>query len=320
MAHETVRPAATAPSAASSSATSTASEEMFAPVETGVELCYQTFGDPDDDPLVLVMGLGGPMTWWDAELCEQLAAAGFYVVRFDNRDAGRSTRFAARVRHPAVARAFLTGHAAAPYRMSDLADDVRGLLDHLGLPAAHVAGVSMGGMIAQTLAVSAPDRVLSLTSISSTTGRRRVGGQNPRLLPLLIAPRRDTRDEYVETSKRVWKAISSPDYPSPESELVRRAGETWDRGISGTGVLRQMLAILTQPDRTKALKQLEIPVGVLHGMKDHMVHVSGGRATARAVHGAEVVLVPGMGHDLPEQLYPTIVGLIRRTADRARAS
>lgn len=294
----------------------TMSDELLAPLAHGVELCYQTFGDPDADPLLLVMGLGGPMTWWDTELCVDLAAAGFHVIRYDNRDTGRSTRMAGRVAPTAIARAYLTGRGSAPYAMADLTADALGLLDHLGLPAAHVAGVSMGGMIAQTMAITAPERVLSLTSIMSTTGRRLVGGQHPGLLPLLAAPRRDSREDYIRTSRRVWQAIGSPAFPADEERLTQRAEDTWDRGVTPTGVLRQMMAILTQPDRSRRLRDLNLPVLVLHGMEDKMVHVSGGRATARTVRGAELVLVPGMGHDLPPALFETFVSAIRRTADR----
>lgn len=295
----------------------TISPELLAPLAGGVELCYQTFGEPDAEPLLLAMGLGGPMIWWDAELCEDLARAGFYVIRFDNRDVGRSTRVGGRVAPASIARAYLTGRAPSPYSMADLAADALGLLDHLGIAAAHVAGVSMGGMIAQTMAITAPERVLSLVSIMSTTGRRSVGRQHPALLPLLAAPRRDTEDDYVATSVRVWEAIGSPGFPSDEARLTQRARDTWQRGVSSPGILRQMLAILTQPDRTRALREIDVPTLVLHGMDDRMVGASGGRATAHAVRGAELVLVPGMGHDLPPALFPTFVSAIRRTADRA---
>lgn len=296
----------------------TVSDELFAPLSSGIEICYQTFGDPDADPLLLVMGLGGPMTWWDDELCTQLADAGFYVVRYDNRDIGRSTTGGPAVGIGTLARGFLTGRAPAPYRIADLAADALGLLDHLGLPAAHVAGVSMGGMIAQTMAIAAPERVLSLTSIMSSTGRRSVGRQHPSLLPLLVKRRRGTRDAYVASSLLVWHRIGSPGFPSDDAKLRKRAGDTYDRGIDAAAVVRQMAAITTQPDRTKALTSLPMPVLVLHGLEDKMVNVSGGRATAMAAHGSELVLVAGMGHDLPAPLFPTFTTAIRRTADRAR--
>ena len=294
-----------------------ASEEQFAPVADGVRLCYQTFGDPAGDPLLLVMGLSGPMTWWDVELCEQLAHAGFHVIRYDNRDTGRSTRTGGRVRRDHLVRAFTTGRGPAPYTMSELAHDAVALLDHLGIEAAHLAGISMGGMIAQTVAIEHPGRVLSLSSIMSTTGRRTVGWQSPTLLPRLVAPRRGGLDSFVESSLVTWALIGSPSYPTDPDVLRTRAYETFERGVSNSGVLRQMMAILTQPDRTRRLGSVRVPTLVLHGLNDKMVHVSGGRATAAAVPGAELVLVDGMGHDLPPALFPTFVEAIRRTADRA---
>lgn len=293
------------------------SEELFAPVSPGVELCYQTFGDPEADPLLLVMGLGGPMNWWDAELCRMLAAAGFYVIRYDNRDTGRSSRCPGRVTRKMLVRAFVGGRVNPPYRLGDLAEDGFGLLDHLGIERAHVAGVSMGGMIAQTMAVTRPQRVLSLVSIMSTTGRRTVGWQHPSLLPVLLAPRRPGRDAYIEGTIRMQGLIGSPGYPPDDEEMRRRGGETYDRGVDPAGVMRHMMAVLTQPNRSKALHALRIPATVIHGMADKMVHPSGGRATAQAIPGAQLLLIPGMGHDLPPELFETFTDAIRRTADRA---
>ena len=293
------------------------SDELMAPVPTGVEICYQTFGDPDDEPLLLVMGLGGPMTWWDAELCTRFAEQGFYVVRYDNRDMGRSSRCEGKVSKRMLVRAFLGRPVAAPYSLSDLAEDAFGLLDHLDLESAHVAGVSMGGMIAQTMGIARPERVRSLTSIMSTTGKRTVGWQHPSLLPTLMAPR-NGREAYIKASGKVWRIIGSPAYPTTEEDLERRAGETWDRGVNREGVMRQMVAVLTQPDRTTDLRRLTMPVLVVHGLSDRMVHVSGGRAVARAVPGCELLLIEGMGHDMPEPLYDTLAQAVRRNADRSR--
>ncbi len=292
------------------------SEELFAPVHRGVELCYQTFGDPDDEPLLLVMGLGGPMTWWDPALCRMLAAAGFYVIRYDNRDTGRSTRTGPRVSRTTLLRAFAGGKVRAPYSIADLADDGLGLLDHLGLDSAHVVGVSMGGMIVQTMAIGHPSRVRSLTSIMSTTGKRSVGWQHPSLLPTLIGPRGPGRNGYVKMSARTWQLIGSPAYPQSDAEVEKRAGETYDRGVSASGVMRQMLAVLTQPNRGARLRSLRMPALVVHGLSDKMVHVSGGRATAAAIPGAELLLIEGMGHDMPPALFATFTEAIRRTADR----
>jgi len=293
------------------------SEELFAPVAPGIELCYQTFGSPDGEPLVLVMGLGGPMTWWDPELCTMLAEAGFHVVRYDNRDTGRSSRAKGRVNRRQLVQSFVGRGPRPPYTLNDLAADAFGLMDHLGWDSAHIAGVSMGGMIVQTMALDQPSRVRSMTSIMSTLGKRSVGWQHPSLLPMLLARRANDREAYVESSARMWKVIGSPAYPSDLESERRRAGETFDRGISASGVLRQMVAILNQPDRSRALAALRVPTAVIHGSADKMVHVSGGRATARAVPGAELLVIDGMGHDLPEALFATFTEVIRRTADRA---
>jgi pimeloyl-ACP methyl ester carboxylesterase len=296
--------------------TGTASEELFAPVGREVELCYQTFGTPDDEPLLLVMGLGGPMTWWDVELCEALVDRGFYVVRFDNRDSGRSSRGQGRVTRGTLVRAVAGRRVRAPYSMLDLADDAFGLLDHLGLDSAHVCGVSMGGMIAQTMAIERSERVRSLTSMMSTTGKRTVGWQHPSLLPNLIGSR-GGRDAYIEASVRTWRLIGSPAYPTPEDQIRADAGETYDRGVTASGTLRQMAAIVTQPNRSSRLRAVRLPTLVVHGLADKMVHVSGGRATAAAIPGAELLLIDGMGHDLPPDLFETFAEGIRRTANRA---
>jgi pimeloyl-ACP methyl ester carboxylesterase len=294
------------------------SPERIASLPTGVDICYQTFGDPEAEPLLLVMGLGGPMTWWDPEFCQMLADRGFFVIRYDNRDTGRSSRVSGRINRRMIVASFAGLKAKTPYSMQDMADDAFALLDHLEIDAAHVVGVSMGGMIVQTMALSQPKRVLSLTSIMSTTGRRTVGWQDPSLLPMLLARRGQSREHYVRTSEKLWKMIGSPHYPGTTESIRERAGETWDRGMSRAGVARQMGAILTQPDRSRALRSLRIPSLVIHGTHDRMVHVSGGRATSQAIPGSELLLVPGMGHDVPMELHETFVDAIRRVADRAK--
>jgi len=293
------------------------SEELHAPVSPGIELCYQTYGDPGDEPLLLVMGLGGPMTWWDPGLCTMLAEAGFFVVRYDNRYTGRSTKAPGRVTRKALVQAFLGRGGRAPYTLDDMAADAFGLMSHLGWDSAHVCGVSMGGMIAQTMALNEPSRVRSLVSIMSTLGKRSVGWQHPSLLPVLIAKRGVGREAYVASSAKTWKLIGSPAYPIDEQEARARAEETYDRGVSASGVMRQMMAVLTQPNRSRGLASLRIPTAVVHGAADKMVHVSGGRATARAIPGAELLLIDGMGHDTPRELFGTFTDIIRRTADRA---
>lgn len=296
----------------------TVSEELFAHLPSGLDLCHQTFGDPKDETVLLIMGLGGPMTWWPTEFCRMLAERRFHVVRYDNRDTGRSTK----LRHHHVSRtdvvkAYL-GLGTAPYGLEDLADDAAALLDHLGVEAAHVVGVSMGGMIAQTLAVENASRVLSLTSIMSTTGRRKVGRVHPLVMRRMLAPAGRTRPEFAEISIENGKALGSPAFPTPDDVAYARALETYDRGWIASGVSRHMLAVLTQPDRTERLRTVSVPTQVIHGSKDLLVHRSGGRATADAIEGAELLEIAGMGHDLPAQLFETFVDAIDATAARAR--
>lgn len=296
------------------------SEELFAPVSAGVELCYQTFGDPADEPVLLVMGLGGPMTWWDSEFCTLLARRGFFVIRYDNRDTGRSSKQKGKVTRLQLVRAFAGRRVTAPYSLSDMANDAVGLLDHLGLDAAHVVGISMGGMIAQTLAIEHAGRVRSLTSIMSTTGKRTVGWQDPKLMPAMLRPRNVDREAYVVSSAKFWATIGSPAYREDPLRVRAKAEETFDRGLNTPGMLRHTMAILTQPNRATGLHAVVVPTLVIHGLKDRMVHVSGGRATSAAVPGAELLLVEGMGHDLPPELWPTFVDAIARTARRSRRS
>jgi pimeloyl-ACP methyl ester carboxylesterase len=293
------------------------SPELFAPVSSGMELCYQTFGDPTDEPMLLVMGLATQMTFWDQAFCSMLARNGYFVIRFDNRDVGRSSRGRGRVTRGMLVRAFAGGRVRSPYSLRDLADDAFGLLDHLGLESAHLVGVSMGGMIVQTMAIEKPGRVRSLTSIMSTTGKRTVGWQHPRLMPAMLRPIRPGRAAYADASVSLWHLIGSPGFAHDDERTRELAGEAYDRGVSSSGALRQMMAILTQPNRSPALHGLKMPTLVVHGLNDRMVHVSGGRATAAAIPGAELLLVDGMGHDLPPELYETLVDAIVRTARRS---
>lgn len=294
------------------------SGEQFAHLPSGIDLCFETFGDESDPAILLVMGLGGPMNWWATELCEMLAAEGFLVIRYDNRDTGRSTKLRQhRVTKLDIVKAWAGLVKDPPYRLDDLAEDGFGLLDHLGLDHTHLVGVSMGGMIAQTMAIAHPERVLSMTSIMSTTGKRTVGLQHPKVLPGLFASSGSTRDDYVLRSMKSTAMISSPAFPTEDDYATARAHETYDRGWTASGVARQLLAILTQPDRTAALGALDLPVTVVHGLNDPLVHRSGGRATAEAIPGAEHLEIAGMAHDLPVQLHRTFVDAIVSTARRA---
>ena len=294
--------------------------EQTAALPSGVDICFETFGDPGGSPLLLVMGLGGPMGWWSVDFCATLVERGFFVIRYDNRDVGRSSRIHGTppvVRRQMVS-TYLGRRRHAPYSISDLAQDGVGVLDHLGIERANMVGVSMGGMIAQTIAIEHPERVLSLVSIMSTTGRRNVGWANPRLLPMLFAPTAHTKEAYLARAAWSTNMIGSPRYRRDDDAMRRMAAETWDRGYSPEGVLRQLLAVLTQPDRTRALRELDVPACVIHGLADRLVHPSGGRATANAIPGAELLLVPDMAHDLPPQLEGTIADAIERTAARAK--
>lgn len=293
------------------------SEELFTPTEDDRALCYQTFGSPDDEPLLLVMGLSGPMTWWPVGFIEKLVEAGFFVVRYDNRDVGRSFRGTGRVRRGDLVKAFLGRPVDAPYSISDMAGDGMAVLDALGIASAHVCGMSMGGMIVQTMGIEHPDRVRSVTSVMSSTGSRKVGWQHPTLLPRLLRSPGRGREAYADGTAAFWSYIGSPGYPTDLAEVRERALETYDRGISTSGVLRQMMAILTQPDRTRALAAMKAPLLVIHGTADKMVHRSGGHATAKAHPDSELVLVEGMGHDLPAALWQRVADGVRRNADRA---
>ena len=293
------------------------SGEQFATLPSGIDICYETFGSPDDPPILLIMGLGGPMNWWTNDFCERLTSRGYFVIRYDNRDTGRSTKLRQhRVTKGDIFRAAI-GRGKAPYSIEDLAVDAIGLLDHLGIERAHVVGVSMGGMIGQTLAIDHSDRVLSLTSIMSTTGRRTVGRIHPRLIPMMLASAGNTRDSYAERAIRSAEMIGSPGYPPDRDASLARAHETYDRGWIASGVARHIMAVLTQPDRTKRLAAIDVPVTVLHGRSDPLVNRSGGRATARAIPGAEHQEIEGMGHDLPHELYDVLVDAIVKTAERA---
>jgi pimeloyl-ACP methyl ester carboxylesterase len=292
--------------------TSTSSGELCAQVGD-VKLCYETFGSSDSAPLLLVMGLGSQMLLWDDEFCERLAGEGFWVIRFDNRDVGRST-ILRQAGVPKRWQLMLRDPRAAAYSLEDMAADAVGLLDHLKISAAHVVGVSMGGMIAQVLAVKHPDHVVSLVSIMSTTGNRRVGQPLPRIgLRMLRRVPRD-REGFIESHLETYRIIGSRDVDFDEAAKRERAGRCFDRGIHPTGSARQMAAIVTAADRTHSLGEVKVPTTVIHGERDPLVNVSGGRDTANAIPGARLVLIPGMGHDMPREHWPQIIRAIAENA------
>jgi pimeloyl-ACP methyl ester carboxylesterase len=291
------------------------SEERLAPVN-GIEIAYQEVGGPDAAPLMLVMGLGTQMLGWDEEFCSLLAERGFRVVRFDNRDIGHSTMLESGG-VPNRLDLFIGRRESAAYLLSDMANDTTALMDHLGIESAHVVGASMGGMIGQTLAIEHAERVRSLVSIMSTTGSRRVGTPTLKAFGVLLAKAPSGRDAYIERIVKTFKVIGSPAYPMDEARFRELAGRLYDRSHNPKGVLRQMHAIGASGDRTAALRKLQLPVTAIHGTRDPLVRPSGGRATARAIPGARLRIVEGMGHDLPRALWPTFVGEIADTASRA---
>ncbi len=280
----------------------------------GVELCYEEFGDPAAPPVLLIMGLGGPMFWWEDEFCSDLAARGFRVLRYDNRDVGRSQPGTTPARLlPAYLR-----RVPPEYSLEDMAADAAGLLAHLGIERAHVVGVSMGGMIAQLLAIRHPESVRSLVSMMSSTGSRRVGRISAKVLVRMFRKIPEGEEAYVARNIEGFRRIGSPRYYETNLERQQaRARRTYAYGLNPAGTMRQLAAIVHSPDRTAELGRIRVPATVVHGTADPLVHVSGGKATARAIPGAELVLIPGMGHDMPRELWPVLLDAIERTARRA---
>ncbi|KFZ77651.1 alpha/beta hydrolase [Amycolatopsis sp. MJM2582] len=275
----------------------------------GLELEYDTFGSPTDPPLVLVMGLGAQMVTWEEGFCALLAEGGFHVVRFDNRDIGLSS-YLDDLPAPDLAALAAGDLTSAPYLLSDLAADITGLFDALGFARAHVVGASMGGMIVQQLAIDSPERLLSLTSIMSTTGDPSVGHPEPAALAGLTRPPAATREQAIEDGIAWFKLVGSPGHPSDEEFLRMKATRNYDRANHPEGALRQAAAVVASGDRTAKLRDVHVPTLVIHGESDPLINVSGGKATAEAIPDAELLLFPGMGHELPRQLWPAIADAI----------
>jgi pimeloyl-ACP methyl ester carboxylesterase len=274
-----------------------------------IEIEYESLGDPGDPALLLIMGLGAQLIDWPDEFCGQLAGRGFQVIRFDNRDAGRSTGFDA-LGVPDVPAILQGAVDKAPYLLADLAADAAGLLDALAIERAHIVGVSMGGMIAQQLTLDHPDRVLSLASIMSTTGDPRVGGATAEAAAALGRPPAASRAEAIAGAVASSRVLGSTGFEVTEEERLRRATAKYDRAYRPLGTARQYAAIIASPDRTAALGTVTAPVVVIHGAADPLIDVSGGHATAAAIPGAGLVVIPGMGHDLPRGAWPQIIDAI----------
>ena len=279
-----------------------------------VTLCYETFGDPTDPALLLVMGLGTQMIAWREDFCRQLVERGFFVIRYDNRDCGRSTSMQG---PPITTRELMTKRVKdPPYTLAEMADDAIGLLDHLGIERAHVVGASMGGMIAQHLAMRYPSRLLSLTSIMSTTGGRLVGQPKMAVIPLFLSKPSGGQDDYAERAVKLFRAVGSKRLF--DEEYVREsAAESWERGINMAGTGRQLAAITADGTRAKRLRRVQVPTLVIHGKDDRLIAPSGGRATARAIPRAKLLMVDDMGHDLPRPVWPKLIDAITQHAQRA---
>jgi pimeloyl-ACP methyl ester carboxylesterase len=290
-------------------------DEQFCDVGGGIRLCYDTFGDPSDPALLLIMGLGTQMVAWHEDFCGQLVDEGFHVIRFDNRDIGRSTHMEA-APTPTMGQ-LLRRRPPAAYRLEDMAGDTAGLLDGLGIRAAHVVGASMGGMIAQTLAATRPERVVSLASIMSTTGGRLVGQPQLRVMPIFLKQAPREREAFIDHTETLFKTIGSSGIQRDDAELREVAGLMYDRGLDPAGTARQLAAIIASGNRTPALRRITAPTVVIHGTADRLVRPSGGRATARAIAGSKLVKVDGMGHDLPRAAWDQIVAAIVDNAQRA---
>jgi pimeloyl-ACP methyl ester carboxylesterase len=281
-----------------------------------IDLCYETFGDSADPAMLLIMGLGTQMLGWDEEFCAELAGRGFFVVRYDNRDIGRSTILGDSP-VPTLGQILRRDKRAASYTLAEMAADGVGLLDHLGIERAHVVGASMGGMIAQTIAARRPERVLSLVSIMSSTGSRWRGQPSLRTYSKFLRPMPSDRQGYVDQAADLFAWIGSPGFDRDEPRLRDLLGRMYDRSHDAGSSSRQLAAILASGDRTAELRRITAPTVVIHGTADRLVAPSGGRATARAIPGARLVKIEGMGHDLPRGAWPQILDAIVENAGRA---
>ena len=289
-------------------------EERRAAVN-GIEIAYQEIGDPDGEPMVMIMGLGTQMTAWDLGFCELLADAGYRVIRFDNRDVGHSTWIDSAPPNPVAALLGLPFGLA--YTLDDMAADAAGLIEHLGLEAAHVVGASQGGMIAQVLAYTHPERVRSLGLLMTGAGKRVTSVPRLRALGALLARPPRGRDAFIEAVTKTFEVIGSPGYPRDRERLRRLIAESYDRGHNPNGAARQLHAVTAAPERTGRLRGVRVPTVVIHGTADPLIRPVAGRQVAKAIPGARLELIEGMGHDLPPALWPRITGYLIENARRA---
>ena len=288
----------------------------------GIEIEYDHFGDRGADPLLLIMGLGAQMILWEEEFCGGLAERGHFVVRFDNRDAGLSSKFGEHGT-PNLIEMMTKGASGqpveAPYLLNDMADDAAGVLDALELDTAHVVGASMGGMIAQAVAIRHPQRVRTLTSIMSSTGNPELPPADPEAMAVLMRERPKTREESIEAAVSAQKVLSGPGFPFDEARIRERAARVYDRAFYPEGMARQMTAIVASGNRKPELANVSAPTLVIHGDADPLVPIAGGHDTAEAVPGAELLVIEGMGHDLPPGAWPRVIDAITEHAKKASA-
>jgi pimeloyl-ACP methyl ester carboxylesterase len=289
-----------------------------------IKLEYEEFGPRSGEPVLLIMGLGAQLTRWPLGLIGLLTAKGYRVIRYDNRDVGLSHRFHAH--GPANIAQIMTDRMtgktpSAAYLVNDMADDAAGLLDALGIDRAHIVGASMGGMIAQMVAANHPKRVLSLTSIMSATGNPATPPAKPEAMAVLTnRPDSTAIEDIVANGIKAQRTIGSPAYPAPEAEMRERIIADFTRAFYPEGFTRQMAAIVASGDRREAVRKIAAPTLVIHGADDPLVPVEGGRDTAENINGAELMIIPGMGHDLPAQLHATVADAIDKVAKRARVT
>jgi len=288
----------------------------------GIDICYEIFGDANAEPMLLIMGLGAQMVLWDDEFCEQLAARGFRVIRFDNRDIGQSSKLSGGKRltpMELLKLRFLKIPVAAPYNLRDMAEDTTGLMDALGITSAHLVGASMGGMIAQEIAILFPQRVRSLTSIMSTTGNPRIPPPTRAAAALLMAPPPTTKEEYLARFAQTWKMLRVGSFPEDEARDRSLGERVYARGLNPAGLGRQLRAILASGSRKERLRTVKAPTLVIHGTVDPLVHPAGGKDTAASIPGAKLLMVEGMGHAIPIPMWPEIIDAIDKHAHGASA-
>jgi pimeloyl-ACP methyl ester carboxylesterase len=287
--------------------------EQFAR-SNGIELCYESFGEPDADPMLLIMGLGAQMLLWDDAFCGQLAGRGFRVIRFDNRDIGRSSRIEAPAKRVGLLDffklRFLKVPPASPYLLRDMAADTIGLMDALGIAQAHIVGASMGGMIAQEIALLYPDRIKTLTSIMSSTGDPRLPGPSREAMAVLMAKPPTTRAEFITRFGQTWTVLRAGRFPEDEAKDASLADRLYARGLSPDGVARQFRAVLASGSRKERLRAVKTPTLVIHGTVDPLVRPEAGYDTARAIPGAKLMMVERMGHAMPIPLWPQLIDAI----------